>query len=92
MALTASALFFLVNTERQNSFFLLDEDGKRLRGLERRQEPFHVLLNDVAANSPLGLVAANVAQTSLVIRLHEPSGLSLLATRSATNAVRYISS
>ena len=38
------------------------------------QEPFHVLLNDVPASS-LGFIAT-VAQKSLVIRLHEPSGLS----------------
>ena len=42
-------------------------------------------MNDVAANSPLGLVAANAAQTSLVI-------LSLFAKTAATNAFQYISS
>ena len=62
------------------------------RGLDKKTGAFSCLVDDVAANSPLGLVAANVAQTSQVIRLHEPSGLSLLAKRSATNAFRYISS
>ena len=44
MVLKASALFFLVNTQRQNSFFLLDEDGKRLKREDRSF--FHVLLNE----------------------------------------------
>ena len=75
MVSKASALFCFVNTDRQNSICLL-----------RRQEPFHVLLNDVAASNSVGYIAASMELTSLVIRLHEPSGLVLLATRGATNA------
>ena len=39
-------------------------------------------MNDVVTNSPRGLL----------LRSHEPSGLSLLVKRAATNAFRYISS
>ena len=52
MVSKASALFCSVNAERQNSFYLLDEDGKRLRRENR----------GLAASNSLGFIAAAMAK------------------------------